>query len=107
MIAEVDIDALHADRPLGIGDHEAHLRDALHHAHRLTGLGQQVELPGDVEIPIEQHRDVDSRDLLQLPRLLRRVAIDDVDVRPLAEGRNGLLQLTELLNTELSGDPHM
>lgn len=107
MRPEVDIGPLDADRPTAINDDEAHLRHPHHSSHWLVGLGQEVVLARDGELLVEQHGHADPGDLLELSRLRGRVAIDHIHVGLLAEGRHRLLQLTELLNAELSGDAHM
>ena len=85
MLAKIDVRALHANDAARINDHEAHLRDAAHLAHRLAGLRQHIVLARHGQLGIEQHRQTDPRDLLKLPRLLGRVAVDDIDIRLLAE----------------------
>ncbi len=80
MRAELHVDALDADRSRAVNDHEGHLRDSGHSTHRLTPLGQQVVLPSHVEAPVKEHGHRDSRDLLELPRIIAPVAVDDVQV---------------------------
>ena len=94
VLAEVDVDALHADGARAVYNHKAHLPHAAHHAHGLIRLGQHVILARPSELPVEQHRQADMRNLLQLHRGVRRIAVDDVHVRLLAQRVRGFLQLT-------------
>lgn len=65
MLAEKDVDTLHADRAGGVDNDEAHLRDTAHAAHGLARFGQQVVLAGHSKPRIEQHWDADARDPLE------------------------------------------
>ena len=107
MLAEVDIGPLHADGAACVDDDKSHLCNTAHAAHWLTRLGQEIKLAGDRELRIEQHWQTHSRHLLELPRIRWCITVDDIDIRFLAERLDRLLQLTELLNTKLSGDPHV
>ena len=94
VLAELDVDALHADCAARVDDDEAHLANAAHHAHRLIWLGQHVVLPRPCELPIEQNWQSYMRDLLESYRRIRRIAIDDIGVRLLLQRVGRLLQLT-------------
>ena len=107
MLTEVDIGPLHADGAACVDDDKSHLRNPAHPAHWLAGLGQEIILAGDRELRIEQYRQAHSRHLLELSRILWCITVDDIDVRLLTKRRDRFLQLTELLNTKLSGDPHV
>ena len=65
MLAEPDVDALHADRATRVDDDEPHLADAAHHAHRLIWLGQHVVLARPRQLAIEQNRQDYMRDCLR------------------------------------------
>lgn len=107
MLTEGDIGPLHADGAACVDDNKSHLRNPTHPTHWLAGLGQEIILAGDRELRIEQHRQAHSRHLLELSRILWCITVDDIDVRLLAKRLDRFLQLTELLNTKLSGDPHV
>ncbi len=107
MRSELDVGSLHTDRATSVDDHPAHLRDSAHPTHWLVWFWQHVVLARHRERAVEQDRHTDPADPLELARILRRVAVDDVDISLLTERVRRLLQLTELLNTEVSSDAHV
>jgi hypothetical protein len=68
MLAELDVDALHADGAARVDDDEAHLAHATHHAHRLIWFGQHVVLSRPCQLAIEQDWQSYVRDLLEARR---------------------------------------
>lgn len=99
--AKVDIDPLCAHDARGIDN-----RPPDQSAHRATLPGEIVGLRGRV-LGIKEDGDGDTSPGSNLPRVLRRIGVDDVDAGYLLELRDVGPQLHELVNAARSEQSHV
>lgn len=105
--AVIDIHPLRANVALGIDNNKPHLWNTRHPSHWLARLGKEIELTSDFQIRVVEDRQGSSADLPHLGCLGRRIPVNRVDFGIVMEFRDKLLQLTELLNAELSPQTHI
>ena len=107
MFSKEDVGALNPDGSLAIDHDKAHLGHATHVPHGLSRLWQEIIGAGHAQILVKEDRQGRSGHFAQAHRVAGGIAIDDINVCLGTDLVNRFLQLTELLNTQLSVDTHV